>query len=284
MRALLLSLFALWALPAYAQTAHIGTFEWTIDDPRFGGFSAIELDGDGQTFIAISDRGTLFSGQIGRRNDAIQTIAVENIVTLRGAFGIPFNRPFSDSEGIALAPDGTFHIAFEWTHGVRRFESVTARPGDLMTTPHFDTLQSNASLEAIAVGPDGALYIIPERSGLPTRPFPVFRQLNGAWDQPFTIPRTGPFLVTGADVGPDNKLYVLERDFVGIGFRSRVRRFDLDGKNEELLLTTGLRTHDNLEGIAVWQDEQGLRMTLISDDNFRSLQSTQLVEYRLTGQ
>ncbi len=80
---------------------------------------------------------------------------------------------------------------------------------------------------------------------------------------------TGPFLIVGADIGPDGRLYMLERDFAGIGFRSRIRRFDLDGGNEETMLETGLRTHDNLEGISVWQDAQGLRLTLISDDNFR---------------
>ena len=47
-------------------------------------------------------------------------------------------------------------------------------------------------------------------------------------------------------------------------------------------METRLRAHDNLEGISVWQDEQGLRMTLISDDNFRAFQRTEIVEYRLT--
>ncbi|MDA1155104.1 MAG: esterase-like activity of phytase family protein, partial [Proteobacteria bacterium] len=56
----------------------------------------------------------------------------------------------------------------------------------------------------------------------------------------------------------------------------------LTGGSEEVLLETRLRTHDNLEGISVWQDEQGLRMTLISDDNYRALQRTEIVEYRLT--
>ena len=37
------------------------------------------------------------------------------------------------------------------------------------------------------------------------------------------------FLVVGADVGPDDRLYVLERDFAFFGFRSRVRSFDLAG-------------------------------------------------------
>jgi hypothetical protein len=67
-----------------------------------------------------------------------------------------------------------------------------------------------------------------------------------------------------------------------VGFRNRVRRFALDGTGEEVVLETRVLTYDNLEGISVWQDVQGLRMTLISDDNFRSFQRTEIVEYRLT--
>ena len=34
-------------------------------------------------------------------------------------------------------------------------------------------------------------------------------------------------------------------------------------------------------GIAVWEDGQGIRITMISDDNFLFLQRTELVEYRI---
>ncbi len=96
-----------------------------------------------------------------------------------------------------------------------------------------------------------------------------------------SLPRGERFLVTGADIGPDGRLYVLERDFLGIGFRSRVRRFDLDGGGEAILLLTPLGLLDNMEGISVWEDEQGLRMTLIADDNFNPFQRNLIAEYRL---
>ena len=89
------------------------------------------------------------------------------------------------------------------------------------------------------------------------------------------------FAVTGADLGPDGRLYVLERNFTGLGFRSRLRRVNMDGSEEEILLTTPTGTHDNLEGVAIWADDQGLRATMISDDNFRFFQRTEVVDYRL---
>ncbi len=279
---LLFLLVLLRALPACADATLIGSYTWSASDQNFGGFSAIALDEDGTGFIALSDRGHITKGQLIRKNGVITDVQSRPLEVLRAPHRAPLRRSERDSEGLAIAPDGTIYISFEWTHGLRSYDRVGGFGSDLITTPAFDALQSNSSLEALAIGPDGALYTVPERSGMATRPFPVFRYKDGMWDQPFEIPRYGPYLIVGADIGPDGRLYVLERDFAGIGFRSRVRRFDLNGGSEEVVLQTGLGVHDNLEGISVWQDADGLRMTLISDDNFRFFQQTQIVEYRLT--
>ena len=108
----------------------------------------------------------------------------------------------------------------------------------------------------------------------------------GAWDAKLSVPRRGRFSPVAADFGPDGRLYVLERAFRAVGsFSSRLRRFDLgaDGlTGEATLLETPFELHDNLEGLSVWRDDQGvLRATMISDDNFIFVQQTQIVEYRL---
>ncbi len=280
-------LFLVLALACSAATADRavlrGAFVWDADDPAFGGFSGIEVTESGRSFIALSDRGYLARGSFQRSDGQITGATLESLVRLRGRARVPLSLAESDSEGLALGPDGRLFISFEWTHGLREVISDLGETGPLLTTPDFDTLQDNSSLEALAIDGDGALYTIPERSGLYTRPFPVYRYRDGVWDQPFALPRRGSFLVSGADIGPDGRLYVLERDFIGLGFRSRVRRFEMDGTGEVTLLETGLFTHDNLEGISVWQDGDDLVMTMISDDNFRSLQRTEIVEYLLTG-
>ena len=276
-------LTALWlAVPAQTEVALIGSYTWTSDNPLFGGFSAIEMLDDGNSFVAVSDRGSFITGTIERTDGQITGIIPGPLIPMTGPGGRALTRPESDSEGLAIAPDGTIYVSFEWMHGIRRFDTVDAPGSELMTTPAFDWMQNNASLEALAIGNDGALYTIPERSGAANQPFPVYRLKDGIWDQPFDIPRRGAFLVAGADIGPDGRLYILERDFVGIGFRNRVRRFDLAGGSEEVLLETRARQHDNLEGISVWRDAWGLRLTMISDDNFVLFQRTELVEYRLT--
>ena len=259
----------------------IGSYVWSESWDRFGGFSAIEITDDGAGFIALSDRALLVSGGFTRADGAITGITVTERAPLLDDAGRRLTGDRADSEGLALAPDGTLFISFEGVARVRSQMGLTGIPTLMAPNPDFARLQINAALEALAIGPDGALYTIPERSGRADRPSPVYRLADGVWTVPFSIPRDGAFLPSGADIGPDGMLYLLERDFTGIGFRSRVRRFALDGTGAEVLLRTGTGTHGNLEGISVWADPDGLRMTLIADDNFQFFQVTEVVEYRL---
>ncbi|SFR51451.1 hypothetical protein SAMN04488005_2437 [Yoonia tamlensis] len=267
-----------WALavPARAETTFIGSYIWASDDARIGGLSGIAVAQDGQAFTAVSDRSFFVTGQFARTDGIISAITDIQVIPITGTGAQ------GDSEGIAIASTGDVFISFEGVHGLRHFATLDTQSTALPAAPAFATMQRNSSLEALAIDANGVLYTLPERSGRATRPFPVYRYANGVWDQPFTIPRRGAFLVAGADIGPDALLYVLERDFTGFGFRSRVRRFDLQGQREETLLETGTFTHDNLEGISVWNDGVGLRITLVSDDNFRRFQRTEIVEYRIS--
>lgn len=260
----------------------VGQYHWRADDPAFGGFSAIEVSDDGREFIAISDRGRFTTGRLIRENGVITAVEAAPVRPLRGADGAPIPAGQNDSEALAIGANGQIFVSFEGVHQVRVFDPSWSMSTALPSPREFANMQANASLEALAIGTDGALYTLPERSGRADLPFPVYRFKDGRWDQPFSIPRRGVFLMVGADIGPDGRLYLLERDFVGVGFRTRVRRFDLTGGAEETLLQTGVGVHDNLEGISVWQDDAGLRLTLISDDNFRFFQRTEIVEYRLT--
>lgn len=278
---LALALALVGAQPVLAETRLIGTYIWSEPWEGFGGFSAIELRPDGLGFLALSDRSVLVEGQFTRNGEAITGVAVQSHAILLDDEGNPLPAPRADSEGLALGQDNQLYISFEGVARIRVQDRGDGLPAQLPRHDDFADMQPNASLEALAVGPDGAIYTLPERSGRPLRPFPVYRFLNDAWTRPFDIPRTGPFLPTGADIGPDGLLYLLERDFTGIGFRTRIRRFALDGSGEEVLLETNTGTHGNLEGISVWQVAGGIRITLIADDNFEFFLATEIVEYRL---
>ncbi|WP_240758206.1 esterase-like activity of phytase family protein [Palleronia sediminis] len=267
----------------------MGAYVWRSGDAGFGGFSGLEMTDDGTQLIAVSDRAGLIQASVGRRPDGtIGGLRGGPVRALRNIDGSAMGRSKGDSEGLALGPDGRIYISFE---GVRpriwQYPGIDGPPAELARHPDWDAYPRNGSLEALAIAPDGALWTLPEQTATGRGPFPAWVYRHGAWRKGPAIARRGPFVPVGMDFDDRGRLYLLERHFTGIAFASRVRRFTLSGdriSDAETLLRTPGGTHDNLEGISVWRDGAGdLRLTMISDDNFRFFQRTELVEYRVPG-
>ncbi len=279
---------ALAALPARSQevrAAYLGTFEWQLPQDWFGGLSAIELSPDGRSMTVLTDRGRLLFAELDRRNGRIENIELQRAIRLRAQNGAFLIGRIRDSEGLAVASDGTIYISFEGVHRVSRYDRPDAAAYGLHRPRAIRRLPLNGGLEALAMDESGRLLALPERGFDTDGNIPVYRWENGVWTQPFCLPSDGAFLPVGADVGPDGRLYVLERAFNIFGFRARVRSWRLTGDAADdgrLELQTATGTHDNLEGIAVWTDAQErLRLTMVADDNFKFFQRTELVEYAL---
>lgn len=276
---------ALWVVACTAaggDAVWLGSYHWETDERALGGFSGLEITDDGTRAILLSDRALLVEATISRDAEGrIDGVEVTDRARLRDSDGARLRGRHADSEGLALAPDGTLYISFEGDARITRQQGLHGQPETLPRHPDFAEMPTNASLESVAIDADGAIYTIPERSGRASWPFPVYRFRDGHWDIPFEIPRRGPFLVTDADIGPDGRLYVLERDFAGIGFRSRVRSLALDGSDEREHFSSRLGRHDNLEGLSVWDDGIGLRLTMVADDNQNPFQRNEIVEYHI---
>ncbi len=268
------------------------TFLSSQDNPAFGGFSGIEYQrSDPDAFLTvgelkiITDKGNIYHAHLALTNSGIGVPVIdyarfapllgEDLKPVADQTGIAF-----DAEGLAISEDALY-VSFEGQHRILSYnpDGTVTRLPDL---PPEARLQRNSGIEALATDDNGNVIAIPERSGQLDRPFPVFSFDGSDWSILFRIPRDGPFLVTGADIFED-RLYVLERAFTGLSFRSRIRSFAMDGTDERTLLETPAFTHDNLEGITVFRDEQdnSIRLLMISDDNFNPFQQTQIVEYRL---
>jgi len=272
--------------PQHTQLVYLNSFRWTDPDPRFGGLSGIEVLDNGSRVIAVSDRATILSASLQRTDGEISGANPAGFARLKARNGTPFKDHIGDAEGIAISRSGQVYVSFEAIHRIARYDRLGSTPSAILQHPDFQRFQVNSSLEALAIDRRGTLYTMPERSGRANIPFPVYRFRNGQWSQPFSIPRVGPFLPVGADVGPDGAFYLLERDLSGLmGFRSRIRRFHIQGDQLSgggVLLQTVAGQHGNLEGISVWRDPQGkIRLTMVADNNFNFFQVTELVEYRL---
>ncbi|MGB3315922.1 MAG: esterase-like activity of phytase family protein [Albidovulum sp.] len=272
------------ALPRAIQ---VGTYVWTGEDPHFGGFSGFDLDADGLGFVTISDSAAIYAGRLSRDEMGVVTgVASGDPIVPPSHHGTPVAHPMDDAEGLAIRPDGTLFVSYETHNRIAEYRDGGKTWVKEFWPTVFRLLPLNKGIEALAIAGDGALYALPEAFGRIGDPIPVFRLRDGALKTPFTLRRDGGWQPVGADFGPDGRLYVLERDFWPfIGFMSRARRITLAGDTvsaDEILFETSAGVHDNLEGIAVWQDESGaIRLTMISDDNFLPVQRTEIVDYRI---
>lgn len=281
----------------------LGTYLWQRDEPEFGGFSALAITDHGQRMIAITDRGDAYTADIARAPagpggvGAMADLAQAHHQRLRDPKGKPLRPYLGDAEDMAIAPDGSLYVAFESYARILHYPSLAGLPLRPHPWDRFQARFGNLGFEALVVLPAGGVLAIAEVA-LPgvdegADP-PAFCYDGSAWRRVFGLPDPQGFAVSGADLGPDGRLYVLERKFLWYrGFSSRIRRFPLIATGGggacalrpgpgETLLQTPFGALDNMEGISLWQAAGGQAMlTLISDDNFSWFQRTLLAEYAI---
>lgn len=277
-------IIALWPTLAFAGPLDlIGVFEWDTDSVV--GLSGLEVSDDGTEFVAVSDRGWWLTGKFDRQGDTILDVDMQRLEAISGSDGNPVAArrvgDWSDAEGLAIAPDGTAWVSFErWAH-VWRYPRIFGQAQWIKDHPTFYDHAENWQLEAIAITPDGTVYAFSEKPLL--EGFPIYRLGRDAlWVIDGYLPEQDVFGIVGADFDKNGALYLLERKLVvGIWWQNRIRRVQLDGTEDSILWTGERGEFGNLEGISVWTDEQGTRMTLVSDNNGGN-DPTQFVEFRLT--
>jgi len=282
----------------------IGSLEWrsglvlTSAFRGFGGLSGIRLDTRGEKFIALSDKGSWFTGRIVYAAREMTGLADVEASPMLGPDGRPLTaRGWFDSEALAL--DGSrVYVALERVNQVLRFdfsEGFTRAPGEVVPLPAAaKRLPFNKGLEALVFVPQGrplagTLIAISER-GLDPQGNLIAFLVGGPSPGQFAIRRTHNFDVSDAVLLANGDLLILERKFswlAGVGIR--IRRIPLksiapgalvDGPS---IFEADLGQEvDNMEGIdAHVTDDGDTVLTLVSDDNFSMLQRTLLLQFTL---
>ncbi|MCG6206189.1 esterase-like activity of phytase family protein [Rhodopseudomonas sp. HC1] len=264
----------------------------------FGGLSALRLDPKGERFVAVSDRGSWFTGRIVYAGAAMTGLADVDAAPILGADGEPLTRrKWYDSESLAF-DGGTAYVGYERVNQIVKFDfgrdGVRARGQPIAVPPGLRKLPNNKGIEALIVVPKGlplagTLIAISER-GLDADRNILGFLIGGKTPGTFAIRRTEGYDISDAALLPAGDLLVLERKFSWLeGVHIRIRRIALtslapgatvDGPT---LFTADLgHDIDNMEGIDVHRDEAGETvLTLVSDDNFSMLQRTLLLQFTL---
>ncbi len=264
----------------------------------FGGLSGLRLDAKGERFIALSDKGSWFTGRIvykGREMIGLDDVEASPML---GPDGKPItSRGWFDSESIAL--DGSMvYVGLERVNQLLRFDfakGFTRALGEVMPLPPAARkLPFNKGLEALVMVPKGfalagTLLAISER-GLDAQGNILAFLIGGKTPGQFTVRRTDNFDISDAVLLPSGDLLLLERKFSllgGIGIR--IRRIALasvapgaviDGP---AIFNADLGNEiDNMEGIDAHVTPEGETvLTLVSDDNFSMIQRNLLLQFTL---
>ena len=264
----------------------------------FGGLSGWRLDAKGEQFIAISDKGSWFTGRIVYAGREMTGLAEVEAAPMLGADGRPITaRGWFDAEAIAL--DGSLvYIGLERVNQILRFDFTkggTRSFGQpIPLPPAMRKLPYNKGLEAMVAVPKGlplagSLIAISER-GLDTDGNIIGFLIGGPQPGDFAVRRTDHFDISDAVVLRSGDLLILERRFSWLsGVAIRIRRIALksiqrgatvDGPS---IFEADLGHEvDNMEGIDAHVTPEGdTVLTMISDDNFSMIQRTLLLQFTL---
>jgi hypothetical protein len=264
----------------------------------FGGLSGLRLDARGERFIAISDKGSWFTGRIQYRGAEMIGLDDVEAAPMLGPDRRPITaRGWYDSEAIAL--DGSFvYVALERVNQLLRFDfskGFTRAAAEVMPLPPAARkLPHNKGIEALVMVPKGlplagTLIAISER-GLDVDGNLMAFLIGGRTAGQFGIRRTDKYDVSDAVLLRSGELLVLERKFSWLeGVGIRIRQIALatlapgavvDGPT---IFEADLGAEiDNMEGIDAHLTADGETvLTLVSDDNFSMIQRTLLLQFAL---
>jgi hypothetical protein len=274
-----------------------------LDSPTkdFGGLSGLRVAADGQHFVAVTDKGQWLRARIVYRGTVPIAITDAEMAPILGPDGRPLRRRgWYDTE--ALAGDGdTIYVGIERVHRIVRFDfgkdGLLSRGTPVPVPPAFRTLPNNASIECLAMAPQGGplggtLIAVSER-GLDANGNILGFLVGGATRGSFSLKRIDDFDVSDCAVSPAGRLLILERRFTWTsGIAMRIRSVPLaaikpnatiDG-TELISVDMGYQI-DNMEGLSVHRTPNGATvLTIVSDDNFSPLQRTLLLQFTLVDE
>lgn len=290
----------------FGRLDYVGGFEVHADRREVGGLSGLVIGDGGRRFLSLSDDGLMVKAQIERdahgRPVGLSSASIRRLRTSKGV--LSRDKSVSDTESLdTYVGDGGRSygvVSFEGrpTVMVGRMEADGfVGPMTAIDLPkETRLLQANRGLESVAALPagnglGGRFIVLAEAAerGAKTADPPGW-VAGGKAPFAFRIRRVDGYDLTDAKVGPDGRLYVLERSFSFLaGVRCRIRAFALSDirpgavVDGEMLLEASMSEEiDNMEGLAIWRTTSGeTRISLISDDNRAFLQRTLYLEFRL---
>lgn len=272
---------------AKARPSRIGAFIYagglaltSPDTARLHGLSDLKVWPDGR-LLSVSDEGDLFEARLVLdRAGRLVGVTGGKLQPLPGVDGRPLTalgKRESDAEGIAELANGDRLVSLERDDRILLYPAGGGPPRRA-SSPDV-SFPDNLGMEALAqdpaAGPDA--YIVGgEASGQTWR----CRLASGCVETARVAKPDAFGLTAVAPLPGGGRVYLLRAFSVLQGVRITLRIVGPDGTTRDELRLAAPLTVDNFEGVAALPCPDGsLRLYLLSDDNFSSLQRTLLLAF-----
>jgi hypothetical protein len=240
-----------------------GAWTVSVDDPRFGGASALAVDGS--RLLVLTDSGVVVS--LPRPGGGARALLHD----LPDGPGSPHERRWRDSEALLHDSSGSWWVAFENRHSLWRYDRNFARV-EAAAALDRRNWALNKGVEALVADGPGRLLLLPESGSelLHLGPRGLARtQLKGAQGE-----------IADAARLPDGRVLVLVRQAGVTGLVNHLGELSRDrgGGRVQLLWRIPVGALTNMEGLAAERlAGGGTRLWLISDNDFSDLRRTVLL-------
>ncbi len=283
----------------FGELEFVGGLAMTSGNVDFGGLSAFRYLDSGKEFLGITDTGFWYAGAMERDKEGRPvSISEFRLAPVQSEEGTPVEGKWnSDAEGMSVSGQ-TITVSFERIHRIAEYaldlENFASMPKDLPLPIPREELRNNRGIETIAHSPvssplQGARIAVTEKSI--NKAGDMFAAvLEGPQEGIFYVKRRDDFDISDGDFLPNGDLLLLERRFsMASGVVLRIRQIPAESIKRgatvdgEFILQADMRNQiDNMEGLDVWQAEDGsTRLSLVSDDNHSIVQRNLYLEFRL---
>lgn len=272
----------------------IGGWKLESDNGSFGGVSAMLAFPDNR-FLMLSDAGVL----IGFTLDEDKHQAIRPFIAPLPD-GPPKPNAYAkknwDAESLAHDPaNGRFWVGFEHQHGIWRYGRSFARKESLHKVPEMQDWPNNGGAEAMLRLTDGRFLVFSEsaafKSGDATQALIFAGDPVKPDAEPGLFGYRPPkgYNITDAALLPGGHALLLHRRFrplegvsaiISIGDLSEIGKGTVWTARPVATLKSPLAV-DNMEALAVTEQEGHRIVWIASDDNYNGLQETILLKFRL---
>jgi hypothetical protein len=262
----------------------LGAWALTGNDARFGGISALHVEG--REALALSDAGWRIRLPLPQGTDPVRA----DIAMMEEGPGPAGDKVNRDAESLVVH-GGQAWIGYEQVNAIWRYDRRNFARQSSAEPPAMRQWSDNAGPEAMVRLPDGRFLVFAEGEGGDSEAILFAGDPAVAGTVALRLRYRPPegYRVTDAAMLPDGRLALLNRKVSLFGgFTAKLTIAALPGIAEHALIQgrevaafEGAVTRDNLEALSVTREGGRTILWIASDDNYNPLQRTLLMKFAL---